>query len=75
MREQPSQNTQYEYTCLQCGAAMEGHRCKVQCRVCGYREDCSDACLIDYDRVEQRAQRKASAVVTLSVPDQVSRAS
>jgi uncharacterized Zn finger protein (UPF0148 family) len=37
-------------TCLRCGTLLQASRCKVQCPRCGYREDCADACLIDYDR-------------------------
>jgi len=44
--------------CLRCGAWLEAHHCKLECPRCGYREDCSDAGLIDYDRPKRRPERK-----------------
>lgn len=30
------------FLCIICGHAQEAHHCKLECRNCGYIEDCSD---------------------------------
>lgn len=59
-------------TCPICGGVMEGMHCKLMCRNCGYKEDCSDlfgpeaACpretpAIDADALARQALNRARA--------------
>lgn len=41
------------FTCLMCSSAMFGVHCKLICRNCGYREDCSDLFRISEPRAPQ----------------------
>jgi hypothetical protein len=47
-----------DYICIQCGERLYAQRCKIICPRCGYREDCADAGLIDYDLIERRKARR-----------------
>lgn len=45
-------------SCVRCGALLYAYRCKMRCPNCGYQEDCSDAGLIDHDKVERGEERR-----------------